>query len=117
MKPYRFAASVKRNQTGILLMILTSFCICFGQLFWKISYDYGAVLVLPGFLLYGTGAALMIFAYRFGSLSVLHPVLSLNYVIALILGHFVLDEQINASRLTGVFIIIVGVIMICGGDD
>jgi drug/metabolite transporter (DMT)-like permease len=117
LKSNQFKESFKRNRTGILLMVLTSVCISFGQLFWKLAHEQGIILLLPGFLLYGAGAALMITAYRFGSLSVLHPVLSLNYVLALILGYFLLGEKIGAGRLTGVAIIILGVIMICGGDD
>ncbi len=116
MSSYRFSESLNRNRIGILLMVLTALCICFGQLFWKIAHDQGALWLLPGFLLYGTGTVLMILAYRFGSLSVLHPVLSLNYVIALILAYFVLGEEISFGRLAGVIIIILGVLIICGGD-
>ena len=113
----QFVESLKKNRSGIILMVFTSLCICFGQLFWKVSYSYGTVCLLPGFLLYGTGTILMIFAYRFGNLSALHPVLSLNYVITIILGYYVLGEQISTGRMAGVVIIIIGVFLVCGGDS
>ena len=59
----------------------------------------------------------MLIAYRFGSLSVLQPMLSLNYVISLILGVSILGEQITLARVMGVLIIIIGVILIGGGDE
>lgn len=75
------------------------------------------VELLLGFALYALGALIMIFAYRFGSLSVLQPMLSLNYVFIIILANAVLNEQITPLKAIGVFIIILGVILIGGGDD
>ena len=43
----------------------------------------------------------MIIAYRYGSLSVLQPMLSLNYVLSIIMAAFVLKEQINLSKCIG----------------
>lgn len=75
------------------------------------------VELLLGFALYALGALIMIFAYRFGSLSVLQPMLSLNYVFSIILANAVLKEQITPLKAIGVIIIILGVILIGGGDD
>jgi undecaprenyl phosphate-alpha-L-ara4N flippase subunit ArnE len=110
--------SFKKNRTGILLMLISSICVCFGQLLWKLSSDKGIIaLLLLGFVLYGIGALVMIFAYKFGSLSVLQPMLSLNYVFSIILANTVLKEQITLLKTIGVIIIIIGVILIGGGDD
>ena len=76
--------SMKKNKAGILLMCVSSVCACVGQLFWKLSAKEGILLLLFGFLFYGAGAFIMLIAYRFGSLSVLQPVLSLNYVFSVI---------------------------------
>lgn len=59
----------------------------------------------------------MMVAYRFGSLSVLQPMLSLNYVFSIVLSDFVLKETITLLKCIGVLIIISGVILIAGGDE
>ena len=59
----------------------------------------------------------MLLAYRYGNLSVLQPMLSLNYVLSIILAALVLKEEITVLKCAGVLIIIAGVIMIVGGDD
>ena len=69
------------------------------------------------FGLYGIGALIMIIAFRFGSLSVLQPMLSLNYVLSMLLAVFILNETITVTKLAGLFIIITGVILIGGGDE
>lgn len=58
----------------------------------------------------------MITAYKFGSLSVLQPILSLNYVISLFVGYYFLDESVSIQNLLGVIIIILGVFLIATGD-
>jgi len=58
----------------------------------------------------------MIISFRFGSLSVLHPLLSLGYVFALFLGVFYVGETIELLHLAGMLLIITGVILIGGGD-
>ena len=109
--------SFKRNQKGIILMLLSSVCVCVGQLFWKISAEQGILVMLIGFLFYIAGALVMIVAYRFGSLSVLQPMLSMNYVLSIILAALVLKEEISILKCLGVLVIIIGVILIAGGDE
>lgn len=62
-------------------MLLSSICACVGQLFWKLSADQGFWIAVIGFGFYGAGALIMLIAYRYGSLSVLQPMLSMNYVL------------------------------------
>ena len=109
--------SLKKNKTGILLMCCSSVCVCLGQLFWKLSTGGQTSFLFVGFLLYGLGALVMMVAYRFGSLSVLQPILSLNYVFSIVLSAFVLKETITLLKCIGVLIIISGVILIAGGDE
>ncbi len=59
----------------------------------------------------------MIIAYRFGKLSVLQPMLSLNYVLSIILAVLVLKEKVTILKCIGVLVIIAGVTMIAGGDE
>ena len=108
--------SFKKNEKGILLMIASSLCVCFGQLFWKLSATSGYGTMMIGFLLYGIGALIMVIAYRFGSLSVLQPMLSINYVLSILIGYYFLEEQINIINIIGVVAIIAGVTSIAGGD-
>lgn len=108
--------SIKKNRKGILLMCLSSITVCFGQLLWKLAAKEGLLFVLTGFVLYGVGAIIMLIAYRFGSLSVLQPVLSLNYVFSIILSSTILHETITLTKCLGVLIIITGVLLIAGGD-
>lgn len=109
--------SIKKNRTGILLMLLSSICVCVGQLLWKLSAEHGFITLLAGFCFYGVGALVMIVAYRFGKLSVLQPMLSLNYVLSILLAAIVLKEEISILKCVGVLVIIAGVIMIAGGDE
>lgn len=108
--------SFQKSKKGILLMIISSICVCVGQLLWKLSADYGIVWMLAGFCFYGVGALVMILAYRYGKLSVLQPMLSLNYVLSIVLAAVVLKENITLLKCSGILIIIAGVIMIAGGD-
>jgi undecaprenyl phosphate-alpha-L-ara4N flippase subunit ArnE len=109
--------SFKKNKYGILLMCISSICVCIGQLLWKLSVNRGLLFLILGFAFYGIGAVIMLVAYKFGSLSVLQPMLSLNYVLSIILAVTILNEEITLMKIIGVFIIIIGVILIGGGDD
>lgn len=110
-------ASFKKNQKGIILMLLSSLCVCFGQLFWKLSVDGNYFLLCLGFAIYGIGAMLMIVAYKHGKLSVLQPLLSISYVISIVLAVAILNETVSLIKLIGILSIIIGVVMVAGGDN
>ena len=109
--------SFKKNKKGIILMIISSVCVCIGQLLLKLSAEQGFFLMLLGFAFYGIGALVMIIAYRYGKLSVLQPMLSLNYVLSIILAAAVLKESITVIKCIGVLVIIAGIVLIAGGDE
>ena len=112
--------SLEKNKKGIALMLFSSLCVCLGQLFWKLAAlgeTTNIVYLLCGFILYGIGAVIMILAYRYGSLSVLQPMLAANYIFAPIIAKIVLDEAISSTRIFGIIVIIVGILLIGGGDD
>lgn len=109
--------SIKKNSKGILLMLLSSILVCIGQLLWKFfSLSPNLKYLLLGFMLYGFGALFMLVAYRYGSLSVLQPILCMNYIISLFLGTIFLQESISIVQIIGVLIIIIGILFIVGGD-
>lgn len=86
--------SFQKNKKGILLMLVSSICVCVGQLLWKLSAAQGIIVMLVGFCFYGVGALVMIIAYKYGKLSVLQPMLSLNYVLSIFLAA-VVSERTN----------------------
>lgn len=109
--------SFQKNKKGICLVLNSALLVCLGQLLWKISNEKGLLFLLMGFLLYGIGAILMIIAYRYGELSVLQPMLSMNYVLSVILGVLVLHETLTLTKAMGICIISLGVILIGGGSS
>ncbi len=109
--------SIKANRKGLILMLFSSLCVCIGQLLWKLSADEGIWALLLGFLFYGIGALAMPIAYRYGKLSVLQPMLSMNYVFCIILASIVLGEVITIQKYIGVFVILLGVVLVAGGDE
>lgn len=109
--------SINKNKKGIILILCSAVCTSFGQALWKLFNDNQWFFLISGFILYAFGAVLMILAFRYGSLSVLHPLLSLGYLFALFIGYFLLDELISYKELIGIFIILTGVLFIGGGDN
>lgn len=102
---------------GIFLMILAALFTTFGQLFWKLSNATFNLDLITGFILYFLGAISMIVAFRFGKLSILHPLLSIGYIFSTILGAVFLNEQIGWISILGIAVIIIGVILIGGESD
>ena len=109
--------SLKKNRKGILMMLASALCVCVGQLFWKMSVDNGGVLLVAGFALYVVGALLMVVGYRFGKLSVLQPVLSVNYGLSVVLGFFVLGESLTIQKCIAIVVIVAGVFLVAAGDE
>lgn len=111
-----FSQSIKKNIKGILLIIIAAMLTSVGQLFWKLSHGNQIRFLVIGFICYGLGAVLMILAFRFGSLSVLHPFMSVGYIFALIIGQTQLPETVTLTKYVAVGIIMLGVTLIGGGD-
>ena len=59
----------------------------------------------------------MIIAFKFGSLSVLHPMMSIGYVVALFIGYFLLGESITIFKVIAIAFILIGVILMGVGDE
>lgn len=99
---------------GISLMILAALSTSFGQLFWKLSIHFFDIYFIIGFILYGTGAVVMIIAFRFGELSVLHPLMSVGYIFAIVWGGLILEETITPTILVGTILILIGSSLVGG---
>ena len=107
--------TIKKNGKGIFLMILSGFMLASGQLIWKV-FGFNTLDLSLGFVCYGMGAVCMIIAYRYGELSMLHPLMSFSYIFAIIYGFFYLGEPITIIKIIGLSIIIFGVGLI-GADN
>lgn len=111
-----YKQSIEHNKKGIILMVISSLCVCLGQLMWKLGADHQILFLLIGFFIYGIGAIFMVLAYKNGSLSVLQPLLSLNCLFSFIIGWCVLRESLSPINIFGVLAIMLGVVLISGGD-
>jgi len=103
---------MNRYHLAIPLMLLSALCLCLGQLVWKLMLEYDISYLIGGFAIYISGAISMIFAYRFGELSVLQPINSMSYVFAAFLAVFILNEKIPTISIVGIILIVSGVIVI-----
>lgn len=103
---------ISNKNKGIALICCSSIFVCIGQLFWKLSYSQLNFYLIFGFILYGIGAILMIVSYKFGKVSSLQPLLSINYAISLLLSATILNEQINFEKVIGVLVLTLGVYLI-----
>lgn len=104
----------KKNQLkiGIALILTSSVMTCVGQLCWKLGAEFPKLMLLyyfVGFILYGLGALLMMLSFRFGEMSVLHPMLSVGFIGSLILGAVFLNEEVGVRKIAGVLLVLLGI--------
>ncbi len=108
---------------GITLMILCTIFTAVGQYFFKISsasfsFDLAKLLtnynLIFGFMFYGFGAILMIVAFRFGNLSKLYPLVSLNFIWVAIISVVFLGEKMNSFKINAIILVVLGIILIGG---
>lgn len=108
--------SVEKNLYGILLILISAVLLSIGQLIWKLSGGHSILLLVTGFVLYGIGAVFMITAYRHGTFSTIHPMMSTSYILAFLLGWLFLNEKISLVMVAGLILILIGNIFIGVGD-
>ena len=108
----------KSSMVGIALILTSSISVCFGQMLWKLgALDSRLVILGGGFALYGMGAMLMMLSFRYGKLSVLHPMMSLGYVLSLFVGAYMFREEITLPKVFGVVFVLVGLIFLANSDN
>ena len=69
-------------------------------------------VIWSGLVLFALSAVVWLVVLSRASLSFAYPFASLSYVLILLLGRFVLDEQITQLRLVGVALIVAGVVLV-----
>ena len=110
---------------AIGLMVLCTLLTSAAQVFYK----FGAEKLQPniisiitntplitGMLLYVLGAVIMITAFKGGEVSVLYPIIATSYIWVSLLSIHFFNEQFNIFKLSGVIIIISGIILISLGS-
>ena len=72
----------------------------------------GNLPLLVGFTLHGCNALLLIFALKGGELSILWPIYALSYVWVALLSAYFFGDRINAWKVGGILLIILGVALL-----
>ena len=108
---------MKKRNEAVGLIILATFSIAIGQIFWKLAapnFNLFTLLsnipLIIGFFFNCTGLILMLMALRRENLSFIHPFLALSFIWTLILANKILGENINLIKIVGTTIILLGVI-------
>lgn len=109
--------SLKKNKVGIVLILIASLFTASGQYFWKLSDMHNIILILVGFIFYGIGAIGMIIAFKYGSFSVIHPMMSMGYIFTILLGYYFLNEIVNFEKIIGLIFIMIGICLVGVGDE
>lgn len=68
--------------------------------------------IFAGLFLYAVGSVFWIFALSKTNLSYAYPMLSLGYILVLILSGVILKENISLTKIAGVFVIVLGIILV-----
>ena len=103
--------SLAENWKGMAFMSISALTVAVGQLLWKFSGGPNLILLVLGFASYGLGSLLMVVSFKFGKLSVVHPVLSLSYVFGIGFGYVFLGEVLRPVQLVAVALIMSGVVL------
>ena len=109
----------------IILTIFNSMLMVTGQTLWKLGATgkevntLGQLLrlflspyVLAGLMVYAFASVLWIYILNKGELSYVYPIQSTAFIFALIIGTTIFKEQLTASKIIGVLVICLGVIII-----
>ncbi len=120
----------KRRQ-AVLIIIAGTFLVAVAQMLIKsganrlghadlIATAIGILTIPPlfaGYCLYGIFAVMMIYALRYGELSVLFPLISLGFVWVAILSVLIFHEAMNPLKGVGIAIIVCGVATLGRGSS
>ena len=106
---------------AIGIVFLCTFITAFAQITLKLGVKSSLPLIsnyyiIGGLFLYLAGAGLLLFALRYGELSVLYPIFATSYIwVSLLSPRFFETDFMNIYKWAGIFIIISGVYLIGKG--
>jgi uncharacterized membrane protein len=108
-----------KNKWAIVLVLLSTLITSSGQIFlktgasrlnWNLSEQLTNFPLFTGWILYIIGAVMLIIALKYGDLSLLYPIYSLNFVwVSIMSPHFFPTDSMNAIKWAGVLIVMIGV--------
>lgn len=121
-------ARLKNYEVACLLVLLTIFnsvLMVTGQTLWKLGasgkeiHSLGQILrlflnpyVLTGLMVYACASVLWIYILNKGELSYVYPIQSTAFIFALIIGTTLFKEHLTPTKIIGVLVICLGVIII-----
>jgi len=115
--------------TKLWAMGLVLFCTLLtasGQLFWKfgserLGFNILSIItnipLLIGLALYAIGGILLIISLRGGEVSTLYPIIATGFIWVSFLSIYFLNEAMTVFKWLGVFVIIIGIILIGYGSN
>lgn len=111
---------MKTEGKAIIAIIIMTIFTAFGQLFFKLaseSFNWNLSLIFNfnlwiGFVFYGIGAIIMIWALKRGEVSVLFPIISLSFIWVSFIAIYYFNEVMSIINWLGVLVIIVGVALV-----
>ena len=121
LKPSSFLDVMATKTWAIALILLTTALTSAAQ----VLYKYGAerlpeiftnTPLIAGMVLYGTGAVMMILAFKGGDVNVLYPIFATSYVWVTLLSRFFFNEPLLPLKFVGVFSIVLGICFIGFGS-
>lgn len=121
-------ARLENDEVAFLLVLLTIFnsvLMVTGQTLWKLGatgkeiHSLGQLLrlflspyVLSGLMVYAFASVLWIYILNKGELSYVYPIQSTAFIFALIIGTTIFKEHLTPTKIIGVLVICLGVIII-----
>ena len=109
----------------VLLAIFNSVLMVTGQTLWKLGVTGKEVhslfqllrlflspYIISGLVVYAFASVLWIFILNKGELSYVYPIQSTAFIFALIIGATIFKEQLTLTKIIGVLVICLGVIII-----
>ena len=110
---------------AVTAVLIAAFMGSFGSLCFKLGSDklefsikgmLANTVLLKGILIYGASTLVYVAGIKGGELSVLFPLVSTGYIWVVILSMKFLGEKMNALKLAGMAMIMIGVILIGMGS-
>ena len=76
---------------------------------WKVATNYFVIL---GLMCYVISVVVWLMVLSRVPVGLAYPMVSIGYIITAIAGYFLLGETLNATRVAGIFVIILGVYLV-----
>ena len=104
-----------RKHVAIALVVLTTLLTSVAQLFFKEGSARLPVIIsnwplVIGFVLYGLGAVLLVYALKGGEVSTLYPITASSHIWVTLLAWYLFNEQIHPLKILGLSFVIAGII-------